>query len=397
MTSSPSTRATHTPGFDRVVRRDDGAFAALGAEWDALHRRCPAAGVFQSVEWLESWWRSYGRPGALRLVVVRRDGRAVAGAALTRTVRAGVPVLVPVGAGISDWSDVLVDPAVPGAAAALRAALLAEPGWSVLDLPEVAAGGHARELAGGWPGRCLSTPASVCSSLPAAPIEDLVGSLSSSMRADVRRALRRVDAAGVTERRVPVDELPAAVGRLLELHRRQWRARGGMTPEHGRPRFAGHLTRAVTAMADGGRAALHEYRAGGELVASSLLLIDAEQVGGYLYGADPGLYGRVNVTTMLTRTALREAVDRGVARFGLLRGREEYKSGWRAEPARNDRLLLVRPGDPRGLGYAVVVRAAARGRDVVRERLPAVRAAVAAARRTARNPRLLLRSRSAAR
>ncbi|OLL93722.1 hypothetical protein Ae356Ps1_3619c [Pseudonocardia sp. Ae356_Ps1] len=89
MTSSPSTRATHTPGFDRVVRRDDGAFAALGAEWDALHRRCPTAGVFQSVEWLESWWRSYGRPGALRLVVVRRDGRAVAGAALTRTVRAG--------------------------------------------------------------------------------------------------------------------------------------------------------------------------------------------------------------------------------------------------------------------------------------------------------------------
>ena len=62
------------PVWSVTVRRDDGAFAVLEGEWTDLYRRCPTARPFQSYSWLESWWREYGRPGRLRLVLVRRDG-----------------------------------------------------------------------------------------------------------------------------------------------------------------------------------------------------------------------------------------------------------------------------------------------------------------------------------
>ncbi|MDN5920585.1 MAG: hypothetical protein L0I76_36715, partial [Pseudonocardia sp.] len=136
-----------------TVRRDDAALTDVATDWDDLYRRCPHATVFQSSSWLASWWREYGTPGALRLVLVYRSGRLVAGAALMLGRRAGVPVLRPVGAGISDWSDVLVDPQAGASAVAdLRAAVLGEPGWAALDLPEVAAGGQAHRLLEGWAG-----------------------------------------------------------------------------------------------------------------------------------------------------------------------------------------------------------------------------------------------------
>lgn len=376
-------RAT-TPGstgWRAVVHRRPESLAAAAGEWDDLLRRCPQATVFQSLEWTDAWWRAYGRPGALRLVLVRRDGRLVAGAALIRTLRAGVGVLRPLGTPISDWSDVLVDPSAPGAATALSNALLAEPGWAVLDLPEVSGTGHVRRLLTEWPGVRSVTPSSVHQSLPVAPMDELIGSLTGKNRANVRRALRRIDAAGLTERELPAGEVAAGVRRLLDLHRRQWAGRGGMNPEHGRARFARHLTAAVTAMVPAGRAALVEYVLDGDVVGSSLLLTGRAEVDGYLYGVEPALFGRFNVTTLLTRTAMELAVARGADRFGMLRGREDYKQAWRPEPSRNDRVLLVRPGHAGGAGYAAAVRAGASLREHVRTHLPGARDAAARTRR----------------
>lgn len=374
-----------------AVRRHDTALTEVATEWDDLHRRCPHATVFQSSAWLASWWREYGTPGGLRLALVHRSGRLVAGAALMVVRRGGLPVLRPVGAGISDWSDVLADPGAGAPAlAALRAALLAEPGWVAVDLPEVAADGQAHRLLDGWPGRRTVTAASTCQAVPAEPIERLVGSLSSSHRADVRRALRKADAAGLASSRVPAGEVPEAVHRLLELHRRQWRDRGGMTPEHGRPRFVRHLARAVEGMVGHGSAALCEYTLDGELVASSLLMIGQDSVGGYLYGADPALFGRFNVTTLMMRTAMEVAVERAVPTFSMMRGREDYKTGWRPTATRNERLVLVRPGSVAGAGYAGSVLAVTSAIGRLRTHAPALRSAAAWSRRTVRNPRLAL-------
>src|SRR5687767_10524445 len=84
-------------GWRAGVRRDDAALDELAAEWAELYARCPGATPFQSSAWLTAWWRHYGRAGALRLAVVRRDGRLVGLGAFSATRRLGVPALLPLG------------------------------------------------------------------------------------------------------------------------------------------------------------------------------------------------------------------------------------------------------------------------------------------------------------
>lgn len=378
-------------GWRGEVRRDERAMSAVETEWELLHARCPGATPFGSSAWQVSWWRAYGRAAALRLVLARRDGAVGALAALHVVRRAGLPVLVPVGAGISDWSDVLADPAAGDAALdALTRALLAEPGWHAVDLPEVRPGSVAERWAARWPGAVTRTDASVCAELAAGSLDDVLAGMSASARHGVRRALRKADAAGLRAVAVDAADTAAAVRRLLELHREQWRARGGMTPEHGRERFARHLTAAVAAMVPRGQARLVEYTLPGDpgaaVVAANLLLAGPDVVGGYLFGARPDLFGRFNVMAVLMRSALEAAADGGATTVSLLRGRETYKSAWPTAPVPNVRLVLARPGRPAARAYAAAVRARAGLVGQVRTRAPGLKERLLRARDLARNP-----------
>ena len=78
-----------TATWTAEVRRADDGFDGLRAEWDDLVARCAAATPFQTYAWLESWWRTYGEPGRLRLVLVRHGGRLVAAAPFVLRRRAG--------------------------------------------------------------------------------------------------------------------------------------------------------------------------------------------------------------------------------------------------------------------------------------------------------------------
>lgn len=386
-------------GWRVGVHRTEDALDDLAQDWEKLYARCPDATAFQSCAWLRAWWRHYGRPGALRLVTARRDGLLVGLGAFHLIRRFGVPVLTPLGDGLCDWTDVLVDPDHEQQAfAGLAAALLAEPGWQVVDLPEVRASGAALRWTRRWPGTTRREAGSVCADLPARPLADVIAAMTSpSARQSVRRSLRKMDAAGMTE--VALEPAGAAQGirQLLALHEEQWRERGGMTPEHGRPRFARFLGAAMPDMVERGQATLTMYTLDGEVVGGNLMVLGPDVVGGYLYGARPDLFGRFNVTAMLMRTALHTAATRGAGTFSMLRGRETYKSTWQATEAPNQRVLLGRPGRPAVAAYATALRARADLATAARTRAPAVRAALLEARAIARNPSLLARTEIVAR
>jgi CelD/BcsL family acetyltransferase involved in cellulose biosynthesis len=356
------------------IRRGADAFAGLGAQWDDLAGRCRAATPFQAYAWLESWWQAYGRPGQLRLVLVRRGGRLIAAAPLRLRRRAGLSVLTPLGDPFSDFTDVLVDDAFAGpAAAALAGCLVAEPDWQVIDFPEARPG----SVAGGalwqaWPGRRRRTAASLCLELPASSMEELVKELPQHSRKTVKRRLNQLRKAQPEIREVPAAVAAGALDELLRLHAEQWQGRGVNT-EHLSDAFAGHLRRAVPAMISTGQAALFEYRFDGRLMASSLVLIGGDLVGGYLYGADPALRERVDVTTMLLADTLPLADRLGRATMSMLRGAEPHKERWRPREAPNTRILLTRPGSPGGALYAAGVQAERRTRAFAKQRAPWLR------------------------
>ncbi|OEV07137.1 GNAT family N-acetyltransferase, partial [Streptomyces nanshensis] len=321
--------------------RDPARFGALAREWDELRRRGASATTFQSHAWLDSWWRSYGTPGRLRVVLVRERGRLVAAAPLMLRHRP-LPTLAALGGGITDYCDVLLDDECPGAPAALAEAMRRASRGAVIDLREVRPGAAAERVYDVWHGARRRLPDSVCLELPGVSMDVLLERLPSASAKRTRQKLRKIDKMGIKEHEVLPSEAAGAVGTLLRLHAMQWEGRG-VTPEHLRPRFRAHLERTVEHLVESGDALLTEYRVDDEPLASDILLSSGGLVCGYLYGAHPRLRAqRVDITTMLLRHAAAHADVTGGGTLSLLRGAEPHKRRWQAESAVNQRLLMAR-------------------------------------------------------
>ncbi|MFB6615325.1 GNAT family N-acetyltransferase [Streptomyces sp. NPDC085524] len=354
--------------------RDPRQFAALEGPWNRLVRGCPTATPFQSHAWLHSWWLSYGKDGRLRLVLVRR-GEELVGAAALMLVHRPMPLLVPLGGAITDWFDVLVaaehaDQVVPALARGLHRAARG----AVVDLREVRPGALVEQLYKYWPGTGARLTDSTCMELPALPFDELVKRMPASGAQRVRAKLRKTDAVGIEEHEVTEQEVPRAVRTLLRLHEKQWRGRG-VTPEHLRPRFAEHLTRATRRMVRAGEGRLTEFRLDGKVVASNVTLLSAGLSGGYLYGADPELRARkVDVATLLLRHEAGKALADGRPVVSFLRGNEPYKNHWRPETVVNQRFLLATTAlAPLLRLHESQVTGRERAVDALREALPAAR------------------------
>ncbi|MGW8062712.1 GNAT family N-acetyltransferase [Streptomyces ziwulingensis] len=322
---------------------EEEVFGGLGTEWGWLHRRCGAATPFQSHAWLHSWWLSYGRPGRLRLLVLR-DGPTLVAAAPLMRVRRPVPALVPLGGTISDYGDVLVDDEHGEAVvAALTDALSAAARTALVDLREVRPGAAAERVYARWPGPRHRVDDSPCLELPAVPMADLITRLPSAKSQQRARAkLRRLHALGIKSHAVLPGEARAAVGRLLDLHRLQWQGRP-VTGEHLSARFREHLVRSAESMVASGDAVVTEFRLDDEVVAVDLTLLSPRLAGGYLYGAHPRLRDRkADVAAMLLESCAGHSLAQERGTLSLLRGDEPYKHHWRPRKVVNQRLLLAR-------------------------------------------------------
>jgi CelD/BcsL family acetyltransferase involved in cellulose biosynthesis len=335
---------------------------AIGMDWEALRARAGAGNPFLAHGWLVSYWRAFGDRSSLRVVCVRTGTRLTAVAPLRLCRRHGLTVLVPIAAELSDFTDVLIDLAVPDAAGQLVRGVLAASGGAALDAPEVPAGGGAWQLAAAWPGQLVVLPASTCLELPVLPLPELLATLPSRHRRDLARQQRRADQLAVRAERVPAEPeaVTAAVAELLDLHTTQWAGRP-MNPLHSDHRFRAHLTGAAQAMVPAGQAALTRFVLDGEVVGLSLALIADGMVGGYLYGARPGLRNRLDVSALMVRSDLQLGTSRGATRLSLLRGEEEPKLRWQPAARRSQRVLFLPPdaGAGHGLALAALARRAA--------------------------------------
>ncbi|MEJ8669397.1 MULTISPECIES: GNAT family N-acetyltransferase [unclassified Streptomyces] len=330
------------------VCTDERAFGELTEDWERLRGACPSATAFQSHAWLHSWWLSYGRPGRLRVVLVRRHGELVAAAPLMR-VHHPLPALVPIGGTITDFCDVLIDEEEAAAGAgALADALAGLARTALVDFGEVRPGGAMERVYLCWRGPRRRMNDSVCLDLPAVPMTELIGRLPTGRARRIRSKVNQFTRLGIEWRVARHDETEAALRRLLELHRKQWQGRQ-VTSEHLRPRFLEHLVRAAVPMARSGAAVATEFLLEGTVVAVNLTLLSGRLTGMYMYGFDPLLRERrVDVATMLLHASTRDLESGGqfapdsARTLSLLRGEESYKYRWCPERVLNQRFLLAR-------------------------------------------------------
>jgi CelD/BcsL family acetyltransferase involved in cellulose biosynthesis len=305
---------------------DGGDLAALAPEWQALWRRVPGATPFQSPLWLLSWWRHLGG-GELAVLALRQDGRLVGLVLLFVHAEDGLRRLVPLGIGISDYGDALLEPGLEDAGArALSAHLAAAAGqWSRCEFHELPAGSALRRMPtpAGWSDAECEQSACPALALPAT----LDGLERCLPRKSLRRARRRVQALGsIGFERAGPSTCGPIFDALAALHAERWRSRGeaGVLVSAAVRRFHQSI---LPGLAAAGLLRLYALRIDGRIVAVHYGFTWRHAHYAYLTGFDPACE-HASVGSVLLAHVMEEAVREGCTVFDMLRGREPYKYRW---------------------------------------------------------------------
>lgn len=316
------------PGLSVEVVREAAALVALEPEWWALWHADPTATPFQSPAWLLPWWRHF--PGAGLVVVTVRDGRCLIGLfPAYRLIEHGRARILPLGAGITDYVDLV---AAPGraveVAARVRTALAAEPGIAAVEVEPLRPGSPLLACSRGDL-RTLPEPA------PVAALDAADGPLAGRLR-KLPYYRRRAAALGGTRLLTagPADAA-ALVAALITLHATRWAARGatGVLADPAVRAFHGET---APALARAGLLRLHVLAIDGRPAAAFYGFARPPALLAYLGGHDSGL-PHPGLGAMLLGEAVAAARAEGCRELHLLRGAEPYKYAWGAE----DRPLLA--------------------------------------------------------
>ena len=318
-------------GFLTELVEDGAAFEALEAEWWALWRRCPSASPFQTPAWLIPWWRHFS-PGRLFTVTVRHEGRLVGLAPFYLEDGALGRRLLPVGISLSDYHDVLLDPALAelaGAALVARVRAKGE-GWDSWEFEELPPDGTALGLPCPADWREDASEQSACPVL-ALPVsvdalrDHIPAGKLRKLRMSRHRFARRADASLT---RVEAPESDAFLHALVALHGARWASRGesGVLADARVRAFHGAALQGLVAA---GLARLYALHIEGRLAGAYYGFLCRDRAYAYIGGFSPD-FSFESPGTLLLGHAIEEAVAEGAREFHFLRGREAYKYEWGA-------------------------------------------------------------------
>ncbi|MBI3838936.1 MAG: GNAT family N-acetyltransferase [Planctomycetia bacterium] len=340
---------------DRLATAEQ--LAALDGAWNAL-----AGGVpFRSWEWLESWWRAYGaEPGRELFTLTVCDHRdELVGLAPWYLERWGSrrKVIRFLGSGevCSDYLTILCrdgyDEEVTGALAdwlclAHDGSANGRPGWDLLELGGVdrtdktvnrlvehlAARGklvHRRNRSSCWR---VNLPSEW---------DDYLAMLSKSHRKQIRRLERKYFDTGRAQLHEARSEAELDRGweMLTWLHRRR-RESLGDPGCFASPRFAVFHVATSRRLLHTGNLRLVWLEVDGRAVAAEYQVLGPGVVYAYQSGIEPAALS-LAPGRLITLAMLKRAIAEGRRAFDFLRGDEEYKAHWRAEPRPTQDIRVV--------------------------------------------------------
>lgn len=322
------------------ILRDPAALAALEPAWWDLWRRVPHVTPFQSPAWLVPWWRHF-HPGDLFVIAAEREGALVALAPFYIETGSLGRRLLPLGISLSDYHDVLLDPAcAPCAGEALLRAALDSDAWERWDLEELRADAAALRLPFPPDLQEEATTQSACPTLPLSG-SDLSAILPKMKRRKLNLARNRAARRGSVElRRAEGDTIGEALDHLCRLHALRWESRGerGVLADDA----VRHFHRAAAPLvANAGLLRLHALSIDGAVVAVQYGFHVGDAGYAYLAGFDPA-FDFESPGAILMAHAIEEALREGAREFHFLRGQETYKYGWGAVDRWNRRRTFFR-------------------------------------------------------
>lgn len=327
-------------------------FEALRPEWEALMNRSPTAHLFNTHDWLFAWWRAFAKPeDRLRIYGVRREGVLVAVAPLMLAAPAkpaqngAPPALASLAAAgeprrltglfnhYTGRSDLLFDPAHPGALAELLAGIRAERQlWDVLELPQVPEDSPVFEQlgAGGAAGLSVYGVRNIAS-----PFLELgawagyegwyAARFSSRKRQQDRRRLRQAEKLGGFRLRVLTApaEVEAALEQGLDVEDSSWKGESESSIKR-TPGAADFIRAVVARFARREQVAYVSLELEGRQAAFLLGFVFRGCFYFHKTGYDPA-HSAVSPGRIVLLRSLEEAFARGLARYDFLGAPDDYK------------------------------------------------------------------------
>lgn len=304
---------------------DTAGLQSLAKDWRNLWQRVPGASPFQSPDWLLPWWQVFGTPHPV-VAVLHAGGRLRGILPLYILEENGSRKLLPMGVGLSDYCDALLESAMPADAAGcmLNAALRrgGQLGAGVCDLMDVPPDAVLRQ---GVPGLAWydTVPCPVLVAPPDATAAE--AAVPPGQRRKLRMNRHRAQRAGGWRVQFagPTELLPA----LLELHARRWNAIDPAAIDFH------HL--AAPRLLSAGLLRLASLHVGGRFAACCYALADhRERLMFYMIGFDSAL-AAVSPGTLLIAAMIDAAITEGRREIHFLRGNEPYKYAWGAQDRPN--------------------------------------------------------------
>jgi CelD/BcsL family acetyltransferase involved in cellulose biosynthesis len=371
----------------RLVARRTTADRIPRATWDAMAARTPWATPFARWSFHRAWWDAYGANAHDETLVVadpdasgsilgivplmhRHEVEPTDAATHTTLRRADPGHLSPVsptakavffGASYhADYATILADPAdLSAVAEAVADALGAPPApgdphpdpWDVVDLRRLRCGDPAgnalaaalrsRADAAGWTVTVEREDVCPVVTLPeGVDIEGYLGTLGKKQRHEIRRKVRRAEAAGDVRLERSPDPL-ADLDAFIDLHQKRWGADGLFPPTEGGAMSRRFFARLFELAGADGTLDLRFLTVGGRRIAAGVGFDDGETVYYYNAGVDPEAR-ELSPGVVIVERYFREALDGGRRRLDFLRGDEPYKYEWGAVDEPIQRLLVTR-------------------------------------------------------
>ena len=360
--------------------------------WDRLAAASPWATPFARWGFHRAWWDAYGANAHEQTLVVVDPAAAQPAAplaivplmhrheveqddAILRTrlrgdARLALTAVAPTAKAVffgatyhADYATLLAGPAdLPAVAEAVVDALATPSGahdpdhpapWDVVDLrrlrrgdPAASALAHAFEARGGAGWTVVLEREDVCPVVtfePGADFEAYLGTLEKKERHEIRRKLRRAEAAGEVRLERATDPV-ADLDEFVDLHQKRWGDRGLFPPTPGGDQSRLFVRRLFELLAGDGTFQLHFLAVAGRRIAAGIWFEDADAWYLYNAGVDPEAR-ELSPGILMSAKAIEGAIAAGKHRFDYLRGDESYKYEWGAVDEPIQRLLVVRTGE----------------------------------------------------
>ncbi len=318
------------------------ALEKLSPEWWKLWRRVPNATIFQSPAWIVPWWQIFA-PGELRSIAVRIQGQRVGLAPLYLEDGALGLRLLPIGIGLSDYCDLLLDDVCSAEAGEGIMQGLAEiRDWRACEFPELlpeacalhvpAPPGTSEELCDGNFAPVLPIAAGVNT------LQDAIPGAQSRKVCQAVAALKRYPRADITA--AGLADMQSNLSDLVRLHSTCWSLRGepGVFADS---RVAKFHSLALPELVAQNLARVYRLNIGDVAAAVYYGFHDHRRAYAYLHGFNPD-FSELRPGTLVIAHAIEEAISEGAREFHFLRGAEAYKFDWGAESRINQVRVLTR-------------------------------------------------------